>query len=102
MQRSAFLNILNGRTGCTKLFRKYGTGAKKKKRKKKLDQGAIVLQVGGRVLRQNKRSQQRKGGKLDPDFFTFTFMHLADAFIQSDLQYIQVINILSVCVFPGN
>ncbi len=59
---------------------------KKKKRKKKLDQGAIVLQVGGRVLRQNKRSQQRKGGKLDPDFFTFTFMHLADTFIQSDLQ----------------
>ncbi len=33
---------------------------------------------------------------------TFTFMHLADAFIQSDLQYIQVIHILSVCVFPGN
>ncbi len=32
----------------------------------------------------------------------FTFMHLADAFIQSDLQYIQAIHILSVCVFPGN
>ncbi len=32
----------------------------------------------------------------------FTFMHLADAFIQSDLQYIQVIHFLSVCVFPGN
>ncbi len=29
-------------------------------------------------------------------------MHLADAFIQSDLQYIQVIHVLSVCVFPGN
>ncbi len=28
--------------------------------------------------------------------FTFTFMHLADAFIQSDLQF------LSVHVFPGN
>ncbi len=27
-----------------------------------------------------------------------TFMHLEDAFIQSDLQYIQVINFLSVCV----
>ncbi len=26
---------------------------------------------------------------------TFTFMHLADAFIQSDLQYIQVIHMLS-------
>ncbi len=33
---------------------------------------------------------------------TFTFMHLADAFIQSDLQYIQVIHFLSVCVFSGN
>ncbi len=31
--------------------------------------------------------------------FTFTFMHLADAFIQSYLQYIQVIHFLSVCVF---
>ncbi len=33
---------------------------------------------------------------------TFTFMHLADAFIQSDLQCIQTIDALSVCVFPGN
>ncbi len=33
--------------------------------------------------------------------FTFTFMHLADAFIQSDLQYIQVIHFLSVHVFLG-
>ncbi len=33
---------------------------------------------------------------------TFTFMYLADAFIQSDLQLIQVIHLLSVCVFPGN
>ncbi len=29
-------------------------------------------------------------------------LHLADAFIQSDLQYIQVKHFLSVCVFPGN
>ncbi len=29
-------------------------------------------------------------------------MHLADAFIQSDLKCIQVIHVLSVCVFPGN
>ncbi len=29
---------------------------------------------------------------------TFTFMHLADAFIQSDLQCIQTIHLLSVCV----
>ncbi len=34
--------------------------------------------------------------------FTFTFMHSADAFIQSDLKYIQVIHLLPVCVFPGN
>ncbi len=35
--------------------------------------------------------------------FTFTFMHLADAFIQSDLQYIQCIHLhMSVHVFPGN
>ncbi len=32
----------------------------------------------------------------------FTFMHLADAFIESDLQCIQVIHLLSVRVFPGN
>ncbi len=32
----------------------------------------------------------------------FTFMHLADALIQSDLQCIQAIQFLSVCVFPGN
>ncbi len=31
-----------------------------------------------------------------------TFMHLADTFIQSDLQCIQVIYVLSVCVLPGN
>ncbi len=29
-------------------------------------------------------------------------MHLADAFIQRDLQCIQVIHFLSVSVFPGN
>ncbi len=29
-------------------------------------------------------------------------MHLADAFIQSNLQCIQAIHFLSVCVFPGN
>ncbi len=31
-----------------------------------------------------------------PLTFTFTFMHLADAFIQSDLQCIQAIHVLSV------
>ncbi len=36
-------------------------------------------------------------------YLTFTFMRLADAFIQSDLQCIQVIHFVSVlCVFPGN
>ncbi len=35
------------------------------------------------------------------DSITFTFMHLADAFIQSDLKCIQAIHLfLSVCVFP--
>ncbi len=36
--------------------------------------------------------------------FTFTFMHLADAFIQSDLHCIQVtvITFLSALAFPGN
>ncbi len=29
---------------------------------------------------------------------TFTVMHLADAFIQSDLQYIQAIHFSSMCV----
>ncbi len=37
-----------------------------------------------------------------PDYITFTFMHLADAFIQSNLQYIKAIHLLSVCVFSGN
>ncbi len=48
----------------------------------------------------------RKEGLQDEDeqfyiYITF-FMHLADAFIQSDLQCIQAIYLLSVCVFPGN
>ncbi len=36
--------------------------------------------------------------------FTFTFMHLADAFIQSDLHCIQVtvLHFLSALAFPGN
>ncbi len=34
--------------------------------------------------------------------YALPFMHLADAFIQSDLQYIQAIHLLSVCVFSGN
>ncbi len=33
------------------------------------------------------------------DLYTFTFMHLADAFIQSDLQCIQAIHVfVSMCV----
>lgn len=34
---------------------------------------------------------------------TFTFMHLADAFIQSKLQYsaFKLVVIISMCVFPG-
>ncbi len=33
---------------------------------------------------------------------TFTFMHVADAFIQSDLVHSGYNLFLSVCVFPGN
>ncbi len=33
---------------------------------------------------------------------TIYILHLSDAFIQSDLQYIQAIHLLSVHVFPGN
>ncbi len=43
-----------------------------------------------------------EGKGCDTARFTFTFMHLADAFIQSDLQCIQAIHVLSLCVFPGN
>ncbi len=42
-----------------------------------------------------RRERQRES-------FTWTFMHLAYAFIQSDLQCIQAIRVLSVCVFSGN
>ncbi len=44
--------------------------------------------------------------RFNGDYFQvhiyFTFMHLADAFIQSVLQCTQAIHLLSVCVFPGN
>ncbi len=39
---------------------------------------------------------------FSPKYLLLTVMHLADAFIQSDLQCIQVIHLLSVCVFPEN
>ncbi|KAL0148170.1 hypothetical protein M9458_056491, partial [Cirrhinus mrigala] len=38
-------------------------------KKRKLEKGMSVdIQVGDRVLQQNVRSRQRKGGKLDPDY----------------------------------
>ncbi len=41
--------------------------------------------------------------KLMKCIVTFTFMHLVDTFIQSDLESIQAIHLfLSVCVFSGN
>ncbi len=48
------------------------------------------------------KAQQTYKGLRSP--YTFTFMHFADDFIQSDLQCIQVIHLhlLSVCVFSGN
>ncbi len=54
----------------------------------------------------NTRSWVQFPGKMCADiiylYIYITFMHLADAFIQSDLQCIQAIHFLSVCVFPGN
>ena len=45
------------------------TNVQGKVKKRKLEKGmAIDIQVGDRVLRQNIRSKQRKGGKLDPDY----------------------------------
>ncbi|KAL2102408.1 hypothetical protein ACEWY4_001576 [Coilia grayii] len=50
--------------------------SQQKVQKRKQEQGTPMhIEVGDRVLRQNIRSQQRKGGKLDPDFlgpFTVT------------------------------
>ncbi len=45
-----------------------------------------------------------KGTAFSFSTFTFTFMHLADAFIQSDLHCIQVtvFTFLSALAFPGN
>ncbi len=39
---------------------------------------------------------------IERTWLTFTFMHLADAFIQSDLQCIQAIHLYCLCVFSGN
>ncbi len=46
----------------------------------------------------NGRAFYSNVGKANSRRSTFTFMHLADAFIQSDLQCTQVIHILSVYV----
>ncbi len=47
-------------------------------------------------------SLRNNQGILLPYHAGAIFMHLSDAFIQSDLQCIQAIHIFSVCVFPGN
>ncbi len=44
--------------------------------------------------------RDRRGVMQKNTIELITFTHLADAFIQSDLQCI--IHFLSVCVFPGN
>ncbi|KAL1246484.1 hypothetical protein QQF64_034618 [Cirrhinus molitorella] len=45
------------------------TNVQHKTKKRKLEKGlSLHIQVGDRVLRQNIRSRQRKGGKLDPDY----------------------------------
>ncbi len=49
------------------------------------------------------KSSQTGFLNMTMSLLAFTCMHLADAFIQSDLQCIQVIIFfLSVYVFPGN
>ncbi len=49
-----------------------------------------------------KINDNAKKKQISSGLMKFTFMHLADAFIQNDLQCIQVIHVLSVCVFPRN
>ncbi|XP_041860681.1 cold shock-induced protein TIR1-like [Melanotaenia boesemani] len=52
--------------------------------------------VGEEVLRKNIRSQQRKGGKLDPNWtgpFTIVAIHDKSADLQSETQFIPKVNI---------
>ncbi len=53
--------------------------------------GQIVRTPAAEQDHDARKNHHRHVGTIT---FTFTFMHLADAFIQSDLQL--------VCVFPGN
>ncbi len=45
----------------------------------------------------DKTNVERSKHKIHVKFLVIRFMHLADAFIQSDLQCIQVIHVLPVC-----
>ncbi len=73
-----------------------------------LQQDWVVLYVGSglasSLLRCSVISDLLKGFSVSvPDsYFTFTFMHLADAFIQSDLQLHSGYTFSLVWVFPGN
>ncbi len=59
-------------------------------------------QIAWLKLKWQKITSDASKRENDSSDFTFTFMHLEDAFIQSDLLWIQAILILSICVFPGN
>ncbi len=73
-----------------------------------------TVQIVSKQLHRDKKEKQNQLWKLSckaalkdsshqsVHLRLFTFMHLADAFIQSDIQCIQPIHFLSVCVFPGN
>ncbi len=82
------------------------TGHREREREREMER------EGGREGERERERERERGGSVNNQsinnifnslfFVLFTFMHLADAFIQSDLQCIQAINFLSVCVFPGN
>ncbi len=55
-----------------------------------------------RIALCSSSSEVNSGLFLSARLLTFTFMHLADAFIQSDLQLHSGYTFLSVYVFPGN
>ncbi len=66
------------------------------------------LEAGVKASRATRHRCVREFGyscrqrRLYLDYIKFTFMHLADAFIQSDLQLHLVYTFSLVCVFPGN
>ncbi len=64
-----------------------------------LGQYPLIMRIEKRA---NKFWKHLKMSYPNSYHFTFTFMHLADAFIQSDLVHSGYTFFLSVRVFPGN